>query len=123
MSIGNMVRRCAIKATRMKASGYFWYVPSIGRYLFKWGAGAPTGTPDAQVYIDTSNAGNTVYENRNGVWSLIAPGVVPPSSPYTFVAAPAAARAITGGGGATLGNTNQVLCTLIADLQTAGILS
>lgn len=46
---------------------------SVTRHLFRWGTGAPTGTPDAEVYFRTDGTTTTtkIYANVNGTWTAL----------------------------------------------------
>lgn len=46
---------------------------SVTRHLIKWGTGAPSGTPDAEIYFRTDGTTTTtkIYVNVNGTWTAL----------------------------------------------------
>lgn len=55
------------------ASGYLAKVLAKNKHLIRYGAGAPTGTPDAFLYIDTTATTGTglLYINVSGSWASV----------------------------------------------------
>lgn len=57
---------------RMFPTAYTNGVPS--KWMFRWGNGAPTGTPDAELYIrlDGTSAATKFYGNvNNTTWTVL----------------------------------------------------
>lgn len=57
----------------LPASGYALWIPTAEKHLLRWGTAAPSGTPDAVMYIDTTGTTTTtiVYVDVNGTWTAL----------------------------------------------------
>jgi hypothetical protein len=44
---------------------------SVTRHLIRWGDAAPTGTPDAEIYIRTATGTAKIYVNVSNSWTAL----------------------------------------------------
>lgn len=72
MSIAN--EATDIEQAPLKSSGYLFKTTVSGTYLFKYGSGAPSGTADADFYLNTASdatASTRLYANVSGTWTAL----------------------------------------------------
>jgi hypothetical protein len=62
-----------LKRGALPASGYAFWIPTASKHLLRWGAEAPSGTPDAVMYINTAGTTTTtiVYVDVAGTWTAL----------------------------------------------------